>query len=359
MASSANSNQPATDFENLVRNGIDFLEKAISQLKDEPKHSVINFYTAVEIFLKAPLVKEHWSLVIADRDPNRQQYETGDFVSVSFEDACKRLERSLKKGLKPGAIEAFDKVRQHRNRMVHFYHSGTSKKQHDAIMLEQARAWFELNRFVTDDWRKLFEPYLAEFKWMERILVANNHYAQTKFANLRAQIEGKTKGGAVFTTCPRCTTDANEVTSSEPALENLTHRKCLVCFRAETLLQVTCPECSDAEQYLCPDESFTCSECNHEIKGEHRIFRFLDQSRRPLTKDDDIDSDTPANCDECQGYQTVCDYADGYLCTNCFAYFESINHCGYCNAPMTGSDEGTMFDGCEWCEGVAGRIADD
>ncbi|MDI7066278.1 hsdR, partial [Klebsiella pneumoniae] len=82
MKSSAN----AEDFENLVRNGLDFLEKAISQLAAEPKHSVINFYTAVEIFLKAPLVLDHWSLVHANGDRNREKYESGDFVSVSFEE---------------------------------------------------------------------------------------------------------------------------------------------------------------------------------------------------------------------------------------------------------------------------------
>ena len=59
---------PMADFENLVRNGIDFLEKAMLQLENDPKHSVINFYTAVEIFLKAPLVHDHWTLVVLDRD---------------------------------------------------------------------------------------------------------------------------------------------------------------------------------------------------------------------------------------------------------------------------------------------------
>lgn len=358
MATSANPNQPATDFENLVRNGMDFLEKAISQLDDEPKHSVINFYTAVEIFLKAPLVKEHWALVMAERDPNRQQYEAGDFVSVSFEDACNRLERTLKKGLKPGAIEAFNKVRQHRNRMVHFYHSGTSKRQREAIKLEQAQAWFELNRFVTDDWRTIFSPYLSEFKWMERALVANNHYAQTKYENLKPQIEGKTRGGAIFMSCPRCRTDACQLTKPESALDNLSHQSCLVCFHMETRLQVSCPECDDTNQYLCPAEPFDCKACGHTFKSDGRIFSFLDECKTRGHKDD-MFSNTPANCDECQGYQKVCEYGEGYLCTSCFEYFESLGQCEFCGGHMTNSGEDTMYDGCEWCDGVAGTMADD
>lgn len=50
MFKTTTKKEAASDFENLVRNGIDFLTKAISQLESDPKHSVINFYTAVEIF---------------------------------------------------------------------------------------------------------------------------------------------------------------------------------------------------------------------------------------------------------------------------------------------------------------------
>jgi hypothetical protein len=168
----------ASDFENLVRNGIDFLTKAISQLESEPKHSVVNFYTAVEIFLKAPLVHEHWALVVVDRNLNRQNYEAGDFLSVSFDDACTRLATALKQPLQSTAKEAFDKVRKHRNRMVHFYHSGINGKQREEIKLEQAQAWFELNRFITDTWREEFKPFQSEFRRMERDLINNNHYAK-------------------------------------------------------------------------------------------------------------------------------------------------------------------------------------
>ena len=65
--------ETASDFENLVRNGIDFLEKAMLQLENEPKYSVINFYTAVEIFLKAPLVHDHWTLTMMARLGRRKK----------------------------------------------------------------------------------------------------------------------------------------------------------------------------------------------------------------------------------------------------------------------------------------------
>lgn len=346
---------PATDFENLVRNGIDFLEKAMSQLDSDPKHSVINFYTAVEIFLKAPLVLDHWTLVIAGREPDRQKYDSGDFISVSFEEACSLLSKTLKKPLQKSAKDAFDRVRQHRNRMVHFYHSGLDGRQRNEIKLEQATAWFELNRFVADTWREQFKPFASEFKRMERTLIANNHYARAKYEDLKQKIEGMKTGGAIFEDCPRCHTNAYQ---AEEEARRLTSYHCMVCFHNGKKLEVDCPECGDSDQSMEPYDGFSCSECDCEVSGESAIFDLLNQNQVRGTKDD-LDSDTPANCDECQGYHTVCEYEDGYLCANCFAYFDSVGQCQYCSDYMTGDTEGTYAFGCEHCEGTAGRYADD
>lgn len=355
MSKPSKAKVPTSDFENLVRNGIDFLEKAMSQLDSDPKHSVINFYTAVEIFLKAPLVHDHWTLVVVDRDLNRQNYEAGDFLSVSFEDACTRLAAALNKPLKKSAKEAFDKVRKHRNRMVHFYHSGLDGKQRDEIKLEQAQAWFELNRFVADTWREQFKPFVSEFRRMERSLIANNHYAQAKYEDLKPKIEGMKKGGKVFEDCPRCHTNACQIEEEAP---RLTSYHCLVCFHSSKRLQIDCPECGDPNQYVEPYDGLSCEKCDCEVKGENEIFDLLDQNTVRGTKDD-LDSDTPANCDECQSYHSVCEYEGGYLCTNCFTYFDSVGQCQWCNDPMTGDTEDTYVTGCEHCDGYAGHHADD
>lgn len=355
MNKSAKDKAPSSDFENLVRNGIDFLEKAMSQLDSDPKHSVINFYTAVEIFLKAPLVHDHWTLVVVDRDLNRQNYEAGDFLSVSFEDACTRLAVTLKKPLNKSTKEAFDKVRKHRNRMVHFYHSGIQGKQRDEIKLEQAQAWFELNRFVTDTWREQFKPFASEFVRMERNLIANNHYAKAKYQDLKPKIDGMKKGGDTFDQCQRCGTDASLV---EEEVEGLISSHCMVCFNRETKIKIDCPECGDQGQFIFPYDGFTCKKCGHSATREREIFNLLDTNIVRGTKED-MYSNTPANCDECQGHHSVCEYKDGYLCTNCFSYFDSLSECEWCNESMTGNTEDTYINGCEHCEGYAGHHADD
>ena len=343
------------DFKNLVLNGIEFLEKAMKQLKTDPKHSVINFYTAVEIFLKAPLVHEHWSLVVIDRNPNRKNYEAGDFISVTFEDTCTRLSNSLSTPLPKTAQEAFNKVRKHRNRIVHFYHRGIDGQQRDAIKLEQAQAWFELNRFVTDTWSELFKPFKSEFLRMEKNLIANNHYAQAKYYNLKPKIEGMKKGGVNFEDCPRCGTNACQI---EEEAKCLTLHNCLVCFYSNKQIQTNCPGCDDSDQYITPYNGFICQRCDYKITNNSQLFSLLDQSTVRGTKHD-FESNTPANCDECQSNHSVCEYEEKYLCINCLTYFDSINQCEWCNEPMTGDPEDTYVFGCEYCDGYAGHHAND
>ena len=69
----------------LLENAFDFLERGIEQFEHEPKYSVINFCSAVELFLKARLLKEHWALVVA-KNPKMDEFLKGDFKSINFVD---------------------------------------------------------------------------------------------------------------------------------------------------------------------------------------------------------------------------------------------------------------------------------
>lgn len=55
--------KPTIEFVNLVGNGFDFLKKSMQEFDKEPKFSVIHFYSALELFLKARFpLREHWTL---------------------------------------------------------------------------------------------------------------------------------------------------------------------------------------------------------------------------------------------------------------------------------------------------------
>ena len=117
-------------FSRLVENGFDFLFKAIDELKDQPKYSVIHFHAAVELFVKARLMHEHWSLVVTKRqEPAWEKFVAGDFQSVSLDEAASRLSKIVRSGLSAPELEAFREVARHRNKMVHFFHEAHTDEE--------------------------------------------------------------------------------------------------------------------------------------------------------------------------------------------------------------------------------------
>ena len=146
------------DVQALINNGLDFLDKAREELEaSKPKFSVVSFWTAVEILLKVPLAHEHWSLVCSPKKPiKKQAYLAGDFQSVTYEETRERLKDVLERPLDRETDSAFDKVRKHRNRVVHFYHPTFTEAEQRQILKEQADAWFALNRLLRDEWKVIF-----------------------------------------------------------------------------------------------------------------------------------------------------------------------------------------------------------
>ena len=66
MAVVKNTAAKRTDefFDSLVQNAIDFARRSVSEIRRSPKYSMIHFCAALELFLKARLLREHWSLVV-------------------------------------------------------------------------------------------------------------------------------------------------------------------------------------------------------------------------------------------------------------------------------------------------------
>ena len=147
----------AADVAALIKNGMDFLDKAREEFEAKQyKHSVVSFWIAVEILLKVPLASEHWTLVCSGKKVSRKSYLAGDFQSVSFDDVCTRLRDILEKPLPKETEAVFNTIRNHRNRVVHFFHTAFSDSEVETILAEQARAWFALNRLMREDWQQHF-----------------------------------------------------------------------------------------------------------------------------------------------------------------------------------------------------------
>lgn len=229
----------------LVENARQFLQKALGELPDDPKSSVIDFYSGVELILKARLLHEHWTLIVA-RDPHRNRFHSGDFTSVTFDEACRRIDAVLSCPLPDAAFRAFDKIRKHRNRMVHFYDADlvSSSGRLRGVALAQLQAWYQLNKLMRADWQDVFAPMRDRFAGIERVLHRHRGYAAAKYHDLKAQIEALRRKGHAFGRCGRCAQPAAQAYPIERGLRQL---RCQVCDESWPEMDIQCPSCVRAD----------------------------------------------------------------------------------------------------------------
>lgn len=342
----------------LINNGMAFLEKAISEVKTAPKFSVVSFWTAVEIMLKVPLAQEHWTLVCSGRNIRRKDYLSGEFQSITFQESCEKLRDVLEKPVPQTTLTAFNAVRKHRNRVVHFYHDAYTPEELNRLLSEQANAWFALNRLMRDDWKDLFEGALGTLLARDetRLLTQNKFYAAEKYKQIKDGLKVYRSQGLRISKCHVCGQKAViQVQVAEHDNQRLFSFHCLVCtMSGGSKLHFNCPRC-DAPELLISDGdiNFECSHCGH---AETR-YSVLDTSSYSF--DEMAHSPVPAGCCECDSYHTVCEFGDGYLCTTCLTYFDALEQCGHCSYYSSEVSEFSAYGGCNFCEGHRDAWDDD
>lgn len=261
----------------LINNGLEFLDKAREELEArKPKFSVVSFWTAVEILLKVPLAHEHWSLVCSGKKIVRQKYMSGDFQSITFHEACDRLSDVLEKPLPADTFKAFDKIRQHRNRVVHFYHPSFTSAELDQILKEQADAWFALNRLIRDKWQDIFGPNHGNKLALgeTRTIQGNAFYAALRLEQLRPELEELVAQEAQIESCPDCHQKTKVVTVEKIGNEGheLKVTRCILCTSSSRMIFGKCPRCGK-HQCLSEEEKFKCLDCSFTSD----IFELLDE----------------------------------------------------------------------------------
>ena len=133
-------------FDELVLNAIDFARRSVKEVERSPKYSMIHFSSALELFLKARLLCEHWSLVVSRPEMTLGSIPLGKFHSVLMDEAINRLRNVADERISEPAAKAFRAVREHRNRLVHFFHPDIARSAATAkleeVVSDQFKAWF-------------------------------------------------------------------------------------------------------------------------------------------------------------------------------------------------------------------------
>lgn len=341
-------------FDSLTRNAFDLLERGIEEFDRAPKYSVIHFCAAVEMLLKARLMKEHWSLIVSKPEQaNLAKFMAGDFTSVTLEEARARIRDVAGEDIGDDAYGSFRTLANHRNKMVHFFHPAmdSDDRAKAQIVAEHCRSWFHLHRLL-GRWGSYFRDFGREIARADRAMKGHRKYLSAKFKALKAELDAARKVGNTPRACSACGFKSNVPDDLDEGIASL---RCLVCDHTETQVELACPHCK--ESVVVTDEGYAiCGHCTGAIKPKHLVAA--------LTKDvagtkDYYETGLPANCGSCDGYHTVVESGSKYFCANCFDITDHVEQCGWCNEPNTGDMEHSYSTGCSHCDGKAGWEKDD
>lgn len=340
-------------FDSLARNAFDFLERGISEFDKKPKYSVIHFCSAVEMLLKARLMKEHWSLIVSNPDKaNLGKFMAGDFVSVSLEEARARIRDVAGEDIGDDAYANFRSLANHRNKMVHFFHPEMENDQEARakIVADHCRSWFHLHRLL-HRWRKYFHAFDNEIASADRAMKGHQKYLSTKFAALKDDLAAASQAGSDPESCHAC---GFEAAIPEVIDHQISRLQCLVCDHIQVQVELECPHCE--KSVLVATEGYAqCDHCEGAIGPDEIADALSDGGPSHAAIKDGEEPWQLGNCSECDGYETVVQRdVDLFFCASCFEIFDSVQWCGWCNAPNTGDMEHSYLTGCNHCEGKAG-----
>lgn len=340
----------------LVDNAFDFLSRSIDELGDQPKYSVIHFHAAIELFLKARLLSEHWSLVVSkNHEPDWDRLVSGDFRSVTLDEAASRLAKVVRSGLSPQELKAFSDVTKHRNRMLHFFHELDDIEKNRnlvrGIAKQQLNAWYYLHSLLTKRWGNVFGAWIERVDIIDGKLRRYHEFLEVVFGHVKKDIAEKKGSGKMFLQCPSCGFESQE---HSPLLEELYQSKCLVCNHEEINIRINCIDCDTVVCFA--NEGFgECESCGKQYEPGDVAEHLLDEGEAYMAAKEGDNSWDLGNCGECDGFHTVVRLdGDYYLCASCFGEFEEVSQCGWCNELNTSDMEHSFLTGCNHCDGRLG-----
>lgn len=347
-------------FAALASSAFEFLERAIDEFADSAKFSTVHFAIAIELFLKARLMREHWSLLLDKPDhADKSAFFRGESRTVTPEQALDRLKTIAGVAVPSVTRDIFVKITKHRNTMVHFAHAGEGENEGTEglarIAAEQCAGWLAL-RLLLEEWGE-FQGFKADIRRVSRKMEGHRSYLEEKFKSKADELLAHRRTGRLVSDCPSCHFSAVKV--SEP-MGAISSAACVVCSYSGAEVEVRCEneDCGREirfNSYEGPPEQ--CPDCEKSFTKDF-IRESLDTGEA-ITKDNYFDH-VDINCPDCGGYHSVVEHHDIYVCSECFVTVDDYGVCSYCaEGQLGGVPEHSYLVGCEFCEGRAGRDADD
>ncbi|MAY03839.1 MAG: hypothetical protein CMQ38_12795 [Gammaproteobacteria bacterium] len=341
-------------FEAVVLNAIDFIYCSFDNLEKRPKNSIVEFYTAIELFLKAKLMEEHWALILSKpENADIDKFQQGDFYSVNLEECVKRLRNISKAEIPDEAVNNFKTLKEHRNQIVHFAHSDYSDKEKGRAMvvIEQFKSWYHLHTLLTSTWYTTFGKYERRIERIHDQVSKNKRFLSVRFEALQGEIADLKQRGLAFVKCTYCECESGLVSAEHLWGSDF---DCIVCGKKDVAVKETnetipCPHCGDEYQFFNKNIEI-CPNCNKAVSTEEKIST----CKNKFTEGDewcDEDTPIPASCGWCDNHPNSVFLIDGlWSCVACFERGWQAMSCPHCGEFVTGDMNTLKYCWCHKCE---------
>ncbi len=346
-------------FRSLTTSAFEFLEKAIAEFPQSAKFSTVYFAIAIELFLKARLMREHWSLLLDKPDQaDKAAFFRGEAKTVTPEQTIERLRKIADVAIPQHSRDVFIKIAQHRNKMVHFVHSDDRVETPHAaaqIVAEQCAGWLSL-RILLEGWQE-FEDFGKEILNVGQKMERHRAFLEAKFKSKADVLKEHHADGGRVIACPSCSFQSVKLSKPTGAIS---HGSCVVCRYSGSEIALTCinRHCGNKivfNSYEGPPPE--CPVCENAINQEF-LIEALDTGE--AVTHDNYFSHTDINCAQCSGYHTGVEHNGLYVCVQCLDSSDAMGVCEYCNEGQIGGvSDHSYAVGCEFCDGAADRYGDD
>jgi hypothetical protein len=335
-------------FTSLVDNAFDFLQRSTRELGKHPKYSLIHFCAAVDLFMKARLMREHWSLIlIKPESADWKKFCEGEPLSVGLEQADDRLRSIAQDGLSDEEHKCFSRLAKHRNKVIHFRHPRQEDMEtfRAQVAAEQLCAWFYLHRILITRWRPHFSSIAKTIERMEKTMRKRREYLKAKFDALKPELDAHIQAGKRLDDCPSCGFKALVV---EESLGELFDCCCEVCDWVSYQLELECPDCKHSV-VLRDEGRGSCANCGKDFEPEDVVEILLDPHDAYRALKEGNDELSTGNCSLCESMGTLIPFHDKYLCANCLDVCEERWQCNWCGEYTNREMGPSVVEGCFNC----------
>ena len=340
-------------FRELTDSAYEFLERGIDGIEKDRKHSIIDFATAIELFLKARLLVEHWTLVVEQIDrADQRKFLEGNVRTVGTEAAISRLGRILSISISDDAKAQFTNISAQRNKAIHFFHgassSSASQQELEKTALDQIKGWYYLHELLSE-WKPHFQGYESSTYRISQKMQRHTQFLSVKYEAFKPKIEADIADGEVYDTCPSCKLPAARKCRMSDLVSRL---RCRVCGVKNFTIAFECTDVDCRQPVRLSSHhpaQRSCGNCG-EIYDNDALRDILENFA------DLSDPHDAINCANCLSLGTGIDHDKIVLCTECLIAHSGAPSCRWCHERQLGGGDlrDSEWSGCEFCDGRAG-----